>query len=64
MSGQRADYVELACRLLTDAEMYQEWSEHTKRQYEKHADVKAYVKSFEAIVSQELEKRLTNNLAP
>ncbi len=44
------DYVNLACKLLTDPQMYQEWSDHAKEQYEKHADVKRYVKEFENIV--------------
>lgn len=53
-SGKREDYVNLACRLLTDPQMYQEWSEHAKKQYEKHSDVSNYVKSFEAFVEEAL----------
>lgn len=50
-SGKREDYVELACRLLSNPEMYREWSEHAKAQYERRADEKAYVKAFEAILT-------------
>lgn len=49
-SCQREDYVELACQLLTNPEMYAEWSEHAKKQYAKQADVAAYVKAFETII--------------
>lgn len=51
-SGKRGDYVELACRLLNDPEMYNEWSEHAVRQYEKQADVPGYVKKFESILEE------------
>lgn len=53
-SGKREDYVALACRLIQDPEMYRQWSEHAIRQYEKHADVKAYVAGFEQIILQAL----------
>ncbi len=55
-SGKREDYVKHACRLLTDPMMYQEWSEHSKQQYEKHADVDAYVKAFETIVKDAFQR--------
>lgn len=29
---------------------YSDWSRHALKQYEKHADVKAYVKAFENIL--------------
>ncbi len=49
-SGRREDYVALACQLLTNPTLYQEWSEHAQRRYELYSDVKAYVKRFEDIV--------------
>ncbi|HEV8052057.1 MAG TPA: glycosyltransferase [Parachlamydiaceae bacterium] len=49
-SGKRSDYVALACELLENPAMHKEWSEHAVRQYEKQADVSAYVKKFEAIL--------------
>lgn len=49
-SGNEKEYVELACSLLTDQYLYNEWSAHTLRQYEKFSDVKKYVKSFEKIL--------------
>lgn len=50
------EYVDLAVRLLTDQTMHKEWSNHTLQQYEKFADVKSYVKSFETIVLNSLIK--------
>jgi len=50
ISGKPEDYVDLACRLLTDPILYQEWSEHAKKRYELHANVKSYVKDFEDIL--------------
>lgn len=44
------DYVALACELLTNPDLYREWSEHAVKQYEKYADVKGYVNSFEQIL--------------
>jgi glycosyltransferase involved in cell wall biosynthesis len=49
-SCKRQDYVSLACQLLTNPAMYQEWSEHAIKQYEKKADVPAYVRAFEQIL--------------
>lgn len=49
-SGRKEDYIELACQLLTHPEMYQEWSQHTLKQYAKFADEKSYVKAFENII--------------
>lgn len=40
------DYVNLACRLIQDPNLYHEWSEHAKMQYEKLADVEAYAEKF------------------
>jgi glycosyltransferase involved in cell wall biosynthesis len=49
-TGKKKDYIELACQLLTNPELYQEWSRHSLKQYEKFADVKGYVKEFEKII--------------
>lgn len=49
-SGKRSDYVELACRLLNDPKMHNEWSRHAVQQYDKQADVAGYVKKFESIL--------------
>lgn len=49
-SGKIEDYVTLACLLIQDKQLYSEWSKHALKQYEKHADVKAYVKDFEKIL--------------
>ena len=49
-SGDKEGYIELACKLLTDLKMYKEWSRHASSQYEKFADVKSYVRSFESII--------------
>lgn len=51
-SGKRGDYVELACQLMSNPEMYRSWSEHAKAQYEKHADEKGYVRAFGAILKE------------
>lgn len=44
------DYIELACRLYNDPELYKEWSELAIKQYNKRSDVAAYVKHFESIL--------------
>ncbi|MBA3721492.1 MAG: glycosyltransferase [Parachlamydiaceae bacterium] len=49
-SGKKEDYIELACRLIQDKDLYLKWSEHAKNQYEKHSDVVAYVRKFEQII--------------
>lgn len=53
-SGLRQDYVELACKLLTDPMMHQEWSQHAQQQYEKFSRVPDYVKAFEEILVKAL----------
>jgi glycosyltransferase involved in cell wall biosynthesis len=55
-SCRREEYVALACRLLKEPSLYEAWAEHTKQQYEKHADVPAYVNSFEQILIKEIER--------
>lgn len=55
-SGNIEEYIELACRLLTDPQMYKEWSQHVLNQYEMHADVAVYVTKFEAILERLLGK--------
>ncbi len=49
-TGRREDYIELACKLLQNPEMYQEWKHHILKRYDQYADVKTYVKSFEHII--------------
>lgn len=56
-SCNRKDYVELACTLLTNPDMYREWSDHAKAHYEKHANVSLYVKEFETILKDYEIKR-------
>lgn len=51
-TGKVEDYVELACRLIEDPVLYQEWSEHAIKQYEKRVDIQQYVKDFERIIEQ------------
>ena len=56
-SCKKEEYVALACKLLTDPLVYREWSEYTKNQYEKHADVPSYVSSFEEIVVENYHRK-------
>jgi glycosyltransferase involved in cell wall biosynthesis len=55
-TGKKEDYIDLACRLIQDSHLYQEWSEHAKRQYEKRIDVKGYVEAFETIIENKWKK--------
>ncbi|CUI15654.1 hypothetical protein PNK_0015 [Candidatus Protochlamydia naegleriophila] len=54
-SGLIDDYVDLACRLIENPVMYQEWSEHALSQYEKRVDTPKYVQKFETILEQFIE---------
>lgn len=51
------EYIELACRLATDKNMYDEWSKHANEQYEKRADEKTYVQTFETILKNSIENK-------
>lgn len=51
-NGRVDDYVDLACRLIENPILYQEWSEHALRQYEKRVDTPGYVKKFQTILEQ------------
>lgn len=51
-SGKKEDYIELACHLIQDRTFYEEWSEHAKKQYEKHVNMEQYVKTFEHILER------------
>ncbi|MCE2982481.1 MAG: glycosyltransferase [Parachlamydia sp.] len=51
-SGKVDDYVNLACRLYENKNIYMEWSQHALTQYEKRADLDAYVRHFENIIDQ------------
>lgn len=55
-TGSKEDYVELACRLIKDKDLYNEWSEHAQKQYAKHVDTEKYVAGFESIIEIGLEK--------
>lgn len=56
-TGRVEEYIDLACRLIQDKNFYQEWSTHAKKQYEKHVDVKAYVKNFERSIERALKRK-------
>lgn len=49
-----SDYIDLAWRLIEAKEMYQKWSEHALKQYERHANAKEYVGEFEKIIKNSL----------
>lgn len=49
-SGDGEEYIELACRLLTDKQLFKEWSDYALQQYNKYSNIKKYVKSFEEII--------------
>lgn len=46
------EYIELACRLITDKALYKEWSNHALKKFKERADIKAYVKRFEDIIHE------------
>lgn len=56
-SGLIDDYVDLACKLINDRAFYKEWSEHALLQYQKHSDLKEYVKSFENALRHEMDRK-------
>lgn len=56
-SKKAEDYIDLACRLIADPILYQEWSQHAKDQYEKLSNVEAYVKKFEKILEGFIDYR-------
>ena len=49
-SCKKEDYVELACQLLKNRKMYQKWSDHTLKQYEKRINPQKYVQRLENIL--------------
>ena len=51
-SGKMEDYVELACALINDQEMYQEWSKHAIEMYRQQVDTQDYVQKFELILDK------------
>lgn len=55
-NGNIDDYIDLACRLIHDKELYQEWSQYTLSQYEKHANVQQYTREFERIIQLSLKE--------
>lgn len=54
-NGKKEDYINLACALIQNKEMYQEWSNHANAQYEKQADEVKYVKRLEKILESFIE---------
>lgn len=56
-SNLRNDYVELACRLIQDEEVYKEWSGHAIRQYDKQLNTKKYVEDFERILEDAIKNK-------
>lgn len=55
-SLKKEEYIELACQLLMDANLHQKWSQQALRQYTKFSDVKGYVKSFEKIILDSIQR--------
>lgn len=56
-SLKKSEYVDLACSLALNKDLYKEWSEHALKQFEKHVDEKAYVKNFEKILNRLLTQK-------
>ncbi len=56
-SGRKSDYVDLACSLFSNKELYGELSKHALKQFEKYVDEKAYVKNFEKILKQICDRK-------
>lgn len=53
-SGKVEDYVDLACSLITNKQLYRNWSAHALERYEQLCDAKAYMQKFEQILLKEL----------
>lgn len=51
-NGSSDAYVDLACSLVLNEDLYKEWSAHALKQFEKHVDERAYVKNFENILKK------------
>lgn len=49
-SGKKEDYIELACRLIEDRGLYEEWSNCAQRNYELRSDIDGYMTKFEGIL--------------
>lgn len=49
-SQNQEDYVALACRLIQDPAMYQEWSAYAKQRFLERVNTKQYVSDFERIL--------------
>ena len=53
----KEEYVDLACKLLQDSSMYQEWKTYTAEQYLKITDAKGTIRQFEETMDQWLQQR-------
>lgn len=62
VSGAVKDYVELAVRLLTDADMYREWSSHALTCYRERADTREYVHRVETALEEQLSEHIIRQL--
>jgi hypothetical protein len=56
-SLRREDYVDLACRLLSDDALYAEWSREALARYEARTDLQGYVRRFEEFIDEFLRER-------
>ncbi len=56
-NSESSDYVDLACSLFSNKELYKGWSKHALKQFEKDVDEKAYVKNFEQILKQIYDRK-------
>ena len=54
-TNRKEDYVDLACRLVLQPDLYQAWSKHALEQYEKRVDVQQYVRMFEQILEKYID---------
>jgi glycosyltransferase involved in cell wall biosynthesis len=53
----KENYIELACRLLTDQTIYEEWSAHTLKRYEERVNPSKYVKDLEALIENHIRAK-------
>lgn len=63
ISGKREDYVKLACSLINDKVLYEEWSKIALQRYEEYINPKRYAANFENIVLTVIEICQSKNLA-
>lgn len=51
VSCKKEDYIELACKLIVDQDLYKEWSNYAKGRYARYADANNYVLKFEKVLN-------------